>query len=82
LPLAGDRKPFPFRASVNDERFAQFSPDGHWVAYAASEFGRPDVYVAPFPGPGGKQQISMLAGAILAGGRTGRNSSITPSTTG
>ena len=63
LPLAGDRKPFPFRESVNDERFAQFSPDGHWVAYAASEFGRPDVYVAPFPGPGGQQQISTAGGS-------------------
>jgi len=39
------------------------SPDGHWVAYAASEFGRPDVYVAPFPGPGGKQQISSAGGS-------------------
>ena len=63
LPLAGDRKPFPFLESVNDERFAQFSPDGRWVADAASESGRPEVYVAPFPGPGGNQQISIAGGS-------------------
>jgi len=62
LPLAGDRKPFPFLASDTDERFAQFSPDGRWVAYAASESGRIEVYVALFPGPGGKQQISSAGG--------------------
>ncbi|HTM32084.1 MAG TPA: protein kinase [Vicinamibacterales bacterium] len=63
LPLAGDRKPFPFLASNTDERFAQFSPDGRWVAYAASESGRVEVYVASFPGPGGKQLISSAGGS-------------------
>jgi Tol biopolymer transport system component len=63
LPLAGDRKPFAFLESVSDERFAQFSPDGRWVAYAASESGRLEVYVQPFPGPGEKQQISRAGGS-------------------
>ena len=63
LPLGGDRKPFPFLDSVTDERFAQFSPDGRWVAYAASESGRPEVYVEPFPGPGAKRQISIAGGS-------------------
>jgi Tol biopolymer transport system component len=63
LPLAGDRKPFPFLASDTIERLAQFSPDGRWVAYAASESGRMEVYVALFPGPGGKQLISSAGGS-------------------
>ena len=63
LPLAGDRKPFSFLESVTDERFAQFSPDGRWVAYSASESGRLEVYVKPFPGPGEKQQISKAGGS-------------------
>ena len=63
LPLAGDRKPFAFLESITDEQLAQFSPDGRWVAYAASESGRLEVYVQPFPGPGEKQQISRAGGS-------------------
>jgi eukaryotic-like serine/threonine-protein kinase len=62
LPLTGDRKPFAFLATAADERFARFSPDGHWVAYSSSESGRTEVYVTPFPGPGGKQVISSTGG--------------------
>ncbi len=40
----------------------QFSPDGRWVAYSSNESGRWQVYVAPFPGPGGKYQISTGGG--------------------
>ncbi len=39
-----------------------FSPDGRWIAYTSSESGRNEIYVRPFPGPGGKWQISA-AGA-------------------
>jgi eukaryotic-like serine/threonine-protein kinase len=36
----------------------EFSPDGRWLAYASPESGAIQVYVVPFPGPGGKWQIS------------------------
>jgi dipeptidyl aminopeptidase/acylaminoacyl peptidase len=36
----------------------QFSPDGRWVTYSSNESGRSEVYVVPFPGGGGKWQIS------------------------
>jgi serine/threonine protein kinase len=62
LPLAGDRKPFPFLNTQFNEIPGQFSPDGRWVAYASNESGRYEVYVAPFPGPGGKWQISTGGG--------------------
>ena len=41
---------------------AQFSPDGRWVAYHSNESGTLEVYVRPFPGPGGKWQISTEGG--------------------
>ena len=40
-----------------------FSPDGKWVAYDSDESGRAEIYVVPFPGPGGKWQVST-GGAI------------------
>jgi len=40
----------------------QFSPNGRWVAYSSNESGRWQIYVAPFPGSGGKYQISAEGG--------------------
>jgi serine/threonine protein kinase len=62
LPLSGDRKPVPFLQTQFWERLGQFSPDGRWVAYASNESGRFEIYVAPFPGPGGKWQVSVAGG--------------------
>ena len=62
LPLFGDRKPFQFLQTQFNERGGQFSADGRWVAYVSDESGRPEVYVAPFPGPGGKWQVSTTGG--------------------
>src|SRR5262249_17532726 len=41
----------------------QFSPDGKWVAFQSNESGRYEIYLQPFPGPGGKFQISTGGGA-------------------
>ncbi len=38
------------------------SPDGRWLAYVSDESGQPEIYVRPFPGPGGRQQISTDGG--------------------
>jgi hypothetical protein len=42
-----------------------FSPDGRWLAYMArsSSAGPPEVFVRPYPGPGGPWQISIKGGA-------------------
>jgi len=48
LPLTGGRKPFPFMTTEFNERFARFSPDGHWVAYTSDESGHDEVYVRSF----------------------------------
>jgi Tol biopolymer transport system component len=61
LSLA-DRKTLPILQSPFDEVQAVFSPDGRWLAYASNESGRFEIYVQPFPGPGGKWQISTSGG--------------------
>jgi Tol biopolymer transport system component len=63
LPVSGDKKPFPFLKTPFDERDGQFSPDSKWIAYQSNESGRFEIYVQPFPGPGGKFQISSNGGA-------------------
>jgi dipeptidyl aminopeptidase/acylaminoacyl peptidase len=72
LPLSGDRKAFPFLQTEFNESNAQFSPDSKWLAYASDESGRFEVYVVPFPGPGGKFQISSSGGNFPRWRRDGR----------
>jgi Tol biopolymer transport system component/tRNA A-37 threonylcarbamoyl transferase component Bud32 len=62
LPLTGDRKPYPFLSTPFNEQQGVFSPDGKWVAYQSNESGRNQVYVRPFPGPGGQWQVSTEGG--------------------
>jgi Tol biopolymer transport system component len=59
LPLFGDHKAYPFIQSTFSAREASFSPDGKWLAYCSNESGEYRVYVVPFPGPGGKWQVSL-----------------------
>jgi Tol biopolymer transport system component len=46
----------------SSESNGKFSPDGRWVAYQSNLSGRFEIYVAPFPGPGGKRQVSTGGG--------------------
>jgi serine/threonine-protein kinase len=52
---------------------AQFSPDGRWLAYVSAELGTTDVFVRPFPGPGGRWQISTGGGRFPIWSRNGRD---------
>ena len=63
-------QPTPFLSTAAAERFPAFSPDGRWVAYLSDETGVAEVYVRPFPGPGGKWQISTGGGASPQWSRT------------
>ena len=72
LPLKGDRKPRPFVRTQSDEGDAAFSPDGRWLAYVSNYSGRYEIYVQPFPGPGGKWQISTEGGTAPLWARNGR----------
>jgi Tol biopolymer transport system component len=68
----GDREPFPFLQTQFNESHGQFSPDGRWLAYTSDESGRNEIYVRPFPGPGGKWQISIAGGTLPRWGPGGR----------
>jgi Tol biopolymer transport system component len=57
-----DRKAQPFLRTPFNETAPQFSPDGRWLAYVSDESGRDEIYVQPYPGPGGKWQISTEGG--------------------
>jgi serine/threonine-protein kinase len=69
LPIEGNEKsgwkpgePKPFVNSAFSELEPAFSPDGRWLAYQSNESGSYEVYVRPFPGPGGKWQVSTSGG--------------------
>jgi len=77
LPLTPERagavlKPRPLVQTSFEERDAQFSPDGRWVAYASNESGQYEIYVVPYPGPGGKRQISPEPGRLARWRRDGK----------
>jgi eukaryotic-like serine/threonine-protein kinase len=67
-----DRKAEPFLRTPFNEGGPVFSPDGRWIAYISDESGRPEIYVQPYPGPGGKWQISAEGGSEPAWNRNGR----------
>lgn len=64
-----------FLKSQFSQDFAEFSPDGRWMAYVGNESGRDEVYVRAFPvpasGQGGKWQISNLGGQVPRWSRNG-----------
>jgi serine/threonine-protein kinase len=62
MRLDGDRTPRHFFPAPAGESDGQFSPDGKWIAYQASVSSRPEIYVAPFPGPGPRHQVSTDGG--------------------
>ena len=72
VPLEGDRKPRPFANTTFNEWVAEFSPDGHWLAYQSNESGREEIYVQEFPGPGRKWQISNQGGERPTWSQDGR----------
>jgi dipeptidyl aminopeptidase/acylaminoacyl peptidase len=69
LPLTPDQKttdakPYVFLSTPFNEQNGVFSPDGKWVAYQSNESGRDEIYVRPFPGPGGQWQVSTAGGIM------------------
>ncbi len=75
VPSAGSgqvRKAQPFLRTRFDEAVPRFSPDGRWLAYVSNESGQSEIYVQPYPGPGGKWQISTEGGKEPVWNRNGR----------
>ena len=69
---AGDRTARPFLRTPFNESTPRLSPDGRWLAYASDESGRQEIYVQPYPGPGGKWPISAEGGREPVWNRNGR----------
>ena len=65
-------KPEPFLAGPEREVDAAFSPDGKWLAYSSNESHTDEIFVRPFPGPGGKWQISTAGGKYPMWSRNGK----------
>ena len=67
-----DTTPHVYAEGPELESGARFSPDGRWVAYTAELAGSREVFVSPFPGPGGRVQVSRSGTGLPVWGRDGR----------
>ena len=70
LPIEGSETtgwkagtPTAFLNQRSAEMEPMFSPDGRFVAYQSDESGQDEIYVRPFPGPGGRELVSAGGGA-------------------
>ena len=73
LELDATRRVTPLVRSAFIERNGTVSPDGRWLAYEASDSGRFEVYVRPFPDvSGGLAQVSTHGGTRPIWTRRGR----------
>jgi serine/threonine-protein kinase len=72
LPLDAKRTPVPLVVSDADELMPRVSPDGRWLAYQSDESGQVEVYVRPFPGSGGRVQMSANGGREPVWSRDGK----------
>jgi len=63
-------KPRPYLRTKYNEGFGRFSPqaDPHWVAYQSDETGRSEIYIASFPEPRRKLQVTSDGGRFPAWG--------------
>jgi serine/threonine-protein kinase len=67
-----DRKTQPLLKTPFAKNNPRFSPDGRWIAYESDQSGRNEIYVRPYPGPGGQSQVSTDGGSEPVWSRTGR----------
>jgi serine/threonine protein kinase len=66
-----ERKPHQLLPAQADAVWLSFSPDGRWIAYQSMETGKTEIYVRPFPNPGGVWQVSTEGGMRPIWTRTG-----------
>jgi serine/threonine-protein kinase len=72
FPMGNPAAIQPFVNSAFNERGPALSPDGRWLAYTSDASGADEVYVRPFPGPGGLIQVSVAGGAEPVWSRSGQ----------
>jgi serine/threonine-protein kinase len=67
-----DGKAQPLVTGAQRDSAAQWSPDGHWLAYTSDESGRTEVWVVPFPLNGQRWRISTEGGGEPVWSHDGR----------
>jgi len=73
LVLDGERRITPLIQKPFNERNAEISPDGKWMAFQSNESGTEEVYVRPFPDvESGRWQVSTTGGFHPAWAPNGR----------
>ncbi|MEZ4588224.1 MAG: hypothetical protein R2909_17740 [Gemmatimonadales bacterium] len=70
--LTGDTALEKLAATPAIEGMPRISPDGRWLAFVTDESGSNQVVVQPFPGPGGRTQVSANGGTEPVWSRDGR----------
>ena len=74
-----DRQVKPLLATRFNERNAEISPDGKWLAYQSDESGPTEIYVRPFPNvDDGRAQVSSGGGIAPLWSRDGKEPSTLP----
>ena len=63
IRLAAGQQPERLTKSTAPESSPAFSPDGRWLAYAASDTGRFEVTLQPYPALDRRVQVSVSGGA-------------------
>ena len=63
VSFSGDREPKPFLNGRANELWAEFSPNGEWIAYQSDETGRFEIYVRRYPGGESPRQVSTDGGS-------------------
>jgi Tol biopolymer transport system component len=61
LPEGADT-PQPIINTRFNEFHPAISPSGRWMAYSSDESGRADIYIKPYPGPGGAIPVTTDGG--------------------
>ena len=64
--LHADGSVSTFLATEFDERHAEFSPNGKWIAYVSDESGADEVYVRAYPSGNHKTRVSSSGGRFPA----------------
>ncbi len=72
LPMVPRGQPFAVADSASNERQAQLSPDGRWVAYVSDDSGRENIWVQRFPDATERWPISTAGGSQPQWRRDGR----------
>jgi len=62
LQLDNQSEPQPWLATAFAEDGPSFSQDGKWIVFVSNESGQAEIYVRPFPGPGGRTKVSTEGG--------------------